>query len=87
MEDLSMTGYVDGISPGGQAEPGGFQIAAAGDLKCTGGYCSSGGTYGTTAFYEIRGRQVCRDCAVKLLKLEGLSGGEQAKRLEPYLIP
>jgi hypothetical protein len=31
---------------------GGVEVAAAGDLKCMGGYCRSGGTYGTTAQYS-----------------------------------
>jgi hypothetical protein len=69
-----------------RVEDGIIQLAAAGDLKCTGGYCRSGGTYGTTAMYIIDIKPVCRDCAVKLLKLENLPGGEQAKRLERYLI-
>jgi hypothetical protein len=50
----------------------GFQIASAGDLKCHGfsGVCQSGGTYGTEAMYRIFGRNVCRDCAVKVWALK-----------------
>jgi hypothetical protein len=66
----------------------GFQIASAGDLKCQGfsGGCQSGGTFGTAAMYRIFGRNVCRDCAVKMMGLENEPGAEQSKILERYLI-
>jgi hypothetical protein len=60
---------------------GAYQVAAGGDIKCTGGYCGSGGTYGTSAMYTVSGLPVCRDCAVKLLGLDGLSGAEQQEYL------
>jgi hypothetical protein len=70
---------------GGDAD---VQIAAVGDLPCQGfaGGCQSGGTYGTTAMYRIFGRNVCRDCAVKMMGLENESGAAQTKVLERYLI-
>ncbi|PMS14586.1 hypothetical protein C0Z18_31140 [Trinickia dabaoshanensis] len=43
---------------------------AAGDLRCegfSGGGCQSGGSYGMTAIYCDSGRNVCLDCAAKLL--------------------
>jgi hypothetical protein len=36
--------------------------------------------------YRIGGHNVCRDCAVKMMGLEGLPGGVQTKELERYLI-
>jgi hypothetical protein len=66
-------------------EDGAIQLAAAGDLKCTGGYCRSGGTYGTTAMYIVNRKPVCRDCAVKLLGFENLPARERTDALKPYL--
>jgi len=65
---------------------GSFEVAAGGDLPCQGGYCESGGTRGTAAMYRIFGRNVCRDCAVKMMGLDGLPGSVQTKELERYLI-
>jgi hypothetical protein len=73
-------------SPTGMPPDGSYQIAAVGDLKCSGGDCRTGGTYGTTAMYNVGGRLLCRECAVKALNLGSLPGGEQNKRLDPYLI-
>jgi HK97 family phage portal protein len=69
----------------GGSGTGEFQIAARGELKCQ-GYCQSGGSYGTAAMYRIQGLNVCRDCAVKMMGLEGLPGSEQTKELKRYLI-
>jgi hypothetical protein len=55
--------------------------AAWGDLKCTGGYCGSGGTSGTTGMYSIGGRPTCRDCAIKILGLEKETPATQMKEL------
>jgi hypothetical protein len=82
-----MREFVSPYSVGTVAPADTFQVAAAGDLKCTGGYCRSGGTYGTTAMYSVLGEPVCRDCAVKLLGLENLSGREQQKVLNGLLDP
>lgn len=67
---------------------GEFQIAGSGNLKCDGfsAGCQSGGTFGTAAMYHIFGRNLCRDCAVKMMGLENLPGSEQTKTLERYLI-
>ncbi len=79
-----------GSPDGGEWTEGGaegsFEVAARGDIPCQGGYCESGGTYGTAAMYHILGRNVCRDCAVKIMGLENLPGGQQTKELEDYLI-
>ena len=63
---------------------------AAGDLSCqgfSGGGCQSGGSYGMTAMYCVSGRNVCQDCAVKLLGIQGESAGDKAAILRPFLLP
>lgn len=60
------------------------QVAAAGDLKCVGGDCIQGGTYGTTAAYNVESRNLCRSCAVKRLGIESLPGSEQNKILRNF---
>lgn len=50
------------------------------------GGCQSGGSFGSTAIYNINGKNLCRDCAVKALNIGGLPGGQQVKILTPYLI-
>lgn len=79
-----------GNSGGGQwtdgSGDGSFEVAARGDIPCQGGYCESGGSRGTAAMYRIFGRNVCRDCAVKMMGLDGLPGAVQTKELERYLI-
>jgi hypothetical protein len=60
------------------------QIAAAGDLKCVGGDCFEGGTWGTTAAYNVESRNLCRSCAVKQLGIESLPGSEQNKILKNF---
>lgn len=39
-----------------------------------------------SAMYCIGGRNVCRDCAVKILGLQDMSGSKQTKALLPFLI-
>ena len=60
---------------------GSTELAAAGDLKCQ-GVCSGGGTYGTTGAYDIGGKPMCRNCAVKILKIEDLPGSIQNEKLQ-----
>lgn len=81
-------GDPDGVQWTGDGDGSEFQIAASGDLKCQGfsGGCQSGGTYGTAAMYRIFSRNVCRDCAVKMMGLENETGSEQSRILERYLI-
>jgi hypothetical protein len=62
-----------------------IKVAAAGDLKCE-GVCSQGGSWGTTAMYEIGRRYLCRNCGVKEIGVENLSGAEQDEHLAPFEI-
>lgn len=65
-------------------DPDSYEIA--GRLPCRGSYCQSGGTRGMGAMYDLDGKQVCWDCAVKEEGIEHLSGAEKAAHLAPYLI-
>jgi hypothetical protein len=56
--------------------------------RCDGfaGGCQSGGTFGTTGMFNILGRNMCLDCAVKYFSIENLNGPEQMQylmRLDP----
>jgi hypothetical protein len=63
-----------------------IQVAGGQPCQGFGAGCQMGGTYGTSALYSIGGRNVCRDCAVKILGIGGLSGAEQAIILAPFAI-
>jgi hypothetical protein len=65
---------------------GDIDVAAAGDLRCKGGDCGQGGSYGTTATHRIDGNNLCLSCAIKRRGLEGLPGSEQNKTLEEFEI-
>jgi hypothetical protein len=65
-------------------EDGNVDIAAVGDLRCEA--CPRGGSYGSTAMYEIYGRKMCRSCAVKELGVGNLPGAQQNEHLQPFLI-
>jgi RHS repeat-associated protein len=81
----SVYGYAEG-NPVKWTDPTGL---ASGDIPCQGfsAGCQNGGSYGTTAMYCINGRNVCHDCAVKLLGIQGFPGGAQASHLRPFLLP
>jgi hypothetical protein len=70
-----------------QVTPDGGNIipAAAGDLKCVGGACKSGGSWGTTGMYRIEGKNLCRNCAIKQLGIGNDPAQELMKSLEKYL--
>jgi Phage portal protein len=62
------------------------KIAASGDPPCQGGYCESGGSYGSTAMYHVLGRNVCRDCAVKMLGLDNEPAAVKTEELNRRII-
>ncbi|MGA8078704.1 MAG: hypothetical protein WB868_15135, partial [Xanthobacteraceae bacterium] len=65
-----------------------IQLAASGGLRCDGfsAGCQNGGSYGTTAMYNVFGRNLCMDCAVKVLGLENEPPSEKVLKLSPHLI-
>lgn len=67
---------------------GSFEVAAGGDLRCEGfeAGCSQGGSYGTSAMFEISGSKLCHDCAVKMLGIQDEPAAEKTKVLRPYLM-
>jgi hypothetical protein len=60
-----------------------IDVAAAGDLWCQ-GICGQGGSRGTTGAYDVDETIMCRNCAVKTLKIENLPGGQQNLILRRY---
>jgi hypothetical protein len=63
-----------------------IQIAAG--LRCDGfsSGCQSGGTYGTTGRYNINGRVLCSDCAIKFFGLQDEPQSEKDRVLRPFVI-
>ena len=61
----------------------GVDVAAAGDLRCE-GICRQGGSWGTTGAYNVDDTILCRNCAVKTLKIENMPGGQQNLILRRY---
>lgn len=74
---------LSGADPATLGRDDNIELAAAGDLKCQ-TICQSGGSFGTTGAYNVENKTMCRSCAVKTLKLEGLPGSEQNKFLAPH---
>ncbi len=60
--------------------------AAAGDLKCVGGACKSGGSWGATGMYQVEGKTLCRSCAIKQLGIGNEPAQELMKTLKDYLL-
>lgn len=60
----------------------------AGGLRCEGfsAGCQSGGSYGTTATYNVFNRNLCMDCAVKMLGIQNEPSNVKVLKLSPYLI-
>jgi hypothetical protein len=54
-------------------------------VVCQGPTCTQGGTYGTTGMYRVFDKNLCRDCAVKALRIDDLPAAEQTKILRPFL--
>ena len=94
-ESANDSGSADGmddasVGPDSAGESNAFdiQLAAAGDLRCEGfaGGCQSGGSYGTTAMFSIYGRNLCMDCAVKILSIQNEPAKEKMRILSPYYL-
>ncbi len=85
-----------GNSDGGQWTSGADDESQSGirsariaqNLRCDGIYegCQMGGTYGTNAMYHVSGKNLCRECAVKILGLKNDSSREQTRTLNPFQI-
>jgi hypothetical protein len=71
---------------GSQPKVPNIQIAAG--LRCDGfsSGCQSGGTYGTTGRYNINGRVLCTDCAIKFFGLQDEPQSERDRVLRPFVI-
>jgi hypothetical protein len=48
------------------------------------GGCESGGTFGTSGMFNISGKRLCWDCAVKWLGIEEWPRREQLDTLKKY---
>ena len=72
--------------PTDPAAPDGKHVVpvAAGDLKCVGGSCASGGSWGTTGMYYIEGKTLCRSCAVKQLGMENSPADKLIRTLKQF---
>jgi hypothetical protein len=64
------------------------QIRVAAGLQCDGfpSGCQSGGSYGSSGMYNISGRVLCIDCAIKFFGLQDASQSERARTLDRFLI-
>ena len=78
-----------GSPQGGEWTDGGdggdVRVAA---LKCDGfpAGCQSGGSYGSNVLFNVFGRNLCWDCAVKSLGLENEPAAEKLKELDKWYI-
>jgi RHS repeat-associated protein len=74
--------YVVG-NPAASTDPTGL-----GGLSCQGfpAGCQSGGSYGTSAMYCVGGKNLCRNCAVKILGIGGESQKEVLQILNNFRI-
>jgi hypothetical protein len=63
-------------------------IRVAAGLQCDGfpSGCQSGGSYGSSGMYNINGRVLCIDCAIKFFGLQDASQSERARTLNRFLI-
>lgn len=75
-----------GQNPYPYLDPNSTKLAAAGDICCEGfpAGCHSGGTYGYPANYTVSGRNLRRQCAVKMLGYENEPESEKIEILELY---
>lgn len=74
-----------GTPEGGQWVDDRVRVAAT-VPRCDGfsGGCQRGGTYGTSGFIKISGKNLCWDCAVKFLGIETLPYVEQIETITGF---
>ena len=72
----------------GRSRSKAHNMRLAGNFRCEGfsAGCQSGGSYGTTPKYNVYGRNLCWDCAVKILGIQDASSSEKVLWLTPHLI-
>lgn len=63
-----------------------YEALAANGPPCQGGWCQSGGSYGTSPMYDLLNKKYCPDCAAKEWGITHLPAFERAILLAPYLI-
>jgi hypothetical protein len=78
-------------SAGGSADDanqGSDLIHVAAGLRCDGfpSGCQSGGSYGSSGMYNINGRVLCIDCAIKFFGLQGEPKSEITRTLDRFQI-
>jgi hypothetical protein len=81
----------NGSSAGGSADDANQSnkpIRVAAGLQCDGfpSGCQSGGSYGSSGMYNISGRVLCIDCAIKFFGFQDASQSERARTLDRFLI-
>jgi hypothetical protein len=69
----------------GNADDGTDAEQAPEPISCQGPTCTMGGSYGTSGMYSVYGRNLCRNCAVKILGIENLPAAEQTSILQNFL--
>jgi hypothetical protein len=52
--------------------------------RCEGPSCQNGGSFGTSGMFNVQGRKLCWDCAIKRLGLQGLPTDEQLKTIRDF---
>lgn len=70
----------------GQLSHSSYEELAANEPPCMGGWCQSGGSWGTSGMYKLLGKTYCPECAAKEWGITELPGAERARILEPYLM-
>jgi hypothetical protein len=74
--------------PADDANQSNKPIHVAAGLQCDGfpSGCQSGGSFGSSGMYNINGRVLCIDCAIKFFGLQDASQSERASTLGRFLI-
>jgi hypothetical protein len=64
------------------------QFASSNYFRCDGfsSGCQNGGTFGTSGRYNIDGRMLCMDCAIKFFCLQDDTQRERERTLAPFIM-